>query len=204
MPTGYTYQVTEDNYSFEDFVWNCAKAFGAFIHMRDEPNSAKIIMPKESFYYQDQLDEARLELERAESMTLDEAALERDAYYEKTKASNKKAMEKQHEEFKKLHAMQLKVLSWEPPTDDHVELRNFMLQQLEETIKYDCDFSYYEKVLLEPKQSVQDWLDNYRIQAQRDVVRYAKNAQEEQDKYHENINWINKLIDNVPLPGDKK
>lgn len=123
MPTGYTYQVTEDNYSFEDFVWNCAKAFGAFIHMRDEPNSAKIIMPKESFYYQDQLDEARLELERAESMTLDEAALERDAYYEKTKASNKKAMEKQHEEFKKLHAMQLKVLSWEPPTDDHVELK---------------------------------------------------------------------------------
>lgn len=33
---------------------------------------------------------------------------------------------------------------YEPPTPEHVEIKEFMVQQLESTIEHDCDLSYHE------------------------------------------------------------
>ena len=200
MPTGYTYKITEEGYQFNQYVWDCARAFSPFIHMRDEPNSAKITMPEEFSYYQDRLDEDRLELEKYEAMSLAEAEIERDIEYDKCQFDAKKYLAKMMAESKKFHTMHAKVLAWNPPTPAHVELRSFMLQQLEETMKYDCNVGYYEKVLLEPKESVQDWLDERIGSAQRAVVRRAASAQNEKDLFAQNMKWIQDLKDSVPMP----
>ena len=48
MPTGFTSEVAErDDFTFQDFVWKCVRAFGAFMHMRDESSDAELTMPKQ-------------------------------------------------------------------------------------------------------------------------------------------------------------
>lgn len=43
MPTGYTAAVEDGTITeFDDFAWQCARAFGALIMMRDDPMSAPI------------------------------------------------------------------------------------------------------------------------------------------------------------------
>lgn len=204
MPTGYTFKIGYDSYPFEEFVWDCAKNFGAFSHMRDEPYGAKISFPKESTYYQDRLDESRLELERFEAMTLEEAQIECDKYYEEIQISHRAHLAANKIEIEKFRAMRDKVNAWIPPTADHVELKDFMLQQLGETLYYNNTAFYYENALLEPKQSPQDWIDAGIDQCRWDVIRYTRSAQEEQKRYIENIEWINRLMESVPLPENKK
>lgn len=41
MPTGYTWDI-KDEITFEQFIMNCARAFGALVEMRDEPRDKKI------------------------------------------------------------------------------------------------------------------------------------------------------------------
>ena len=41
MPTGYTAPI-KDGISFNDFMWGCARAFGALIMMRDDPPGTPI------------------------------------------------------------------------------------------------------------------------------------------------------------------
>ena len=39
------------------------------------------------------------------------------------------------------------VEQWEPPTEKHVELKKFMIDQLNESIRFDTSTSYYEEIL---------------------------------------------------------
>ena len=41
MPTGYTAYVQEGA-TFEEFVWRCARNFGALVTMRDEPTDVPV------------------------------------------------------------------------------------------------------------------------------------------------------------------
>ena len=42
MPTGYTSGVQDGSIKhFNEFVWDCARAFGSLIHMRDDRRDAE-------------------------------------------------------------------------------------------------------------------------------------------------------------------
>jgi hypothetical protein len=62
--TGYTATLTEKDQTFEQFVWACARNFGALITMRDDPMDAPV---PELFelrsYYSERVEEARKELQ---------------------------------------------------------------------------------------------------------------------------------------------
>ena len=79
MPTGYTYPVKEnENLSFDEFIWSCARAFGALMHMRDDSSDQEIRLPEQSEYHKDRIKEAKERLARLEKMTLAEAKIEAD------------------------------------------------------------------------------------------------------------------------------
>lgn len=136
MATGYTYNI-KDGISFEKFVMQCARAFGACIDMRDEPLGKEIPdkFPTSS-YHLNALNEAKLELDRFEETQTEEWEKKAIEYnearlqeYNERVAENKRV--KESYEF-----MLEKVRAWNPPTTEHQGLKDFMIQQITASIKW--------------------------------------------------------------------
>jgi hypothetical protein len=68
MPTGYTYNI-KDGISFKEYAMNCAKAFGACISMRDEPNKEIPNEFKPSSYHEDRVVEIQKEIDELIKLT---------------------------------------------------------------------------------------------------------------------------------------
>lgn len=47
---------------------------------------------------------------------------------------------------------------WQPPTDDHMGLKEFMIQQIEESIKFDCASYAEDRVSMIRLLSGDEWL----------------------------------------------
>ena len=132
MPTGYTAKLMEDGQTFQEFIMGCARAFGALIEMRDSPNDAVIPDKFEpSTYHDKRLVESVDELKRLKLMDDSEKEAfgqsERDAAVKR----DEELLARCINEDSRLEAMALQVMEWSPPTPDHQELKNFMLQQID-------------------------------------------------------------------------
>lgn len=140
MPSGYTDPVKNGTITeLPDFVWRCARAFGALIEMRDEPTGAKIpefIEPSMSSYQRFFRAEVELAATRAMTMEMVYRAYkeERDEHY----ALDEKMEAEREEAFERYLDMLLKVLDWQPPTPEHHGLKELMIQQLADSISFDC------------------------------------------------------------------
>lgn len=140
MPTGYTAYVQDGTITeFKDFALLCARAFGALVTMRDEPNSTPIPerLEPSNKYYDDQIAECEARLATLKAMSPDEVRVA-------SLDAHAKAMEAWHERRRKrletkrrYLAMLDKVKAWHPPTPDHSELAAFMIRQLQESIEVD-------------------------------------------------------------------
>lgn len=143
MPTGYTAEIEKDQ-SFEDFVLGCARAFGATIHQRDDPSSSKprLRTEDEDSYYIKALKEAKEEVALLEAMSTEErvthgAKLRQEALDRQQQFFNKKVVLRQ-----KYMDMLAKVEAWYPPTPNHQELKSFMINQITQSIDFDCNTKY--------------------------------------------------------------
>lgn len=131
MATGYTAKLMKDGQTFQEFIMGCARAFGALIEMRDAPNGATIPEKFEpSKYHAEQLIESKNELERLQSMN----DSEKEAFGESAKEADVKRAEERLEEVRseneRLENMAAQVRAWNPPTQDHHGLKDFMLKQI--------------------------------------------------------------------------
>lgn len=204
MPTGYTYPVRDkEDLSFEEFVWGCAKAFGALMHMRDDDYGAEIKLPKESDYHKNALKEAQANLERLQKMTLAEAKVERDREYAETRQRAQESLAEKLAARKRYERMIKLVKDWNPPTSEHNGLKEFMLSQLNQSLDFDCNDDYYERILAEPVKPVKKWLTIAIESAEYDVNYHIKEAQKEHEGTLKSIEWIMQLQHSVPLPKDK-
>lgn len=141
MPTGYTAPIYNgDNISFKDFVLRCARQFGALYHMREEPMDAPIKKRKLDTYYLEGLKEAIKDLEEfsANPPTRDSLAKEWADRLAKLKEEDAKRNKERHELRTRYIAMLRQVQAWVPPTDEHRNLKEFMISQIQDSIEYDC------------------------------------------------------------------
>lgn len=134
MPTGYTYQVCEGKITeFTAFAMSCARAFGALITMRDDPIDATIpeeIKP-DTQYYEDRLVDDKTRLRAVQAMSKVECEAAALAAHNESLASRSKYLADKEAEAERLNTMLDKVRRWHPPTADHVEMKKFMIEQLE-------------------------------------------------------------------------
>lgn len=142
MPTGYTNIVAKnDDCTFAQFAMRCAREFEALMSMRDKPLDAPI---PESFepddFYQKQYEAAKAEYEAfiANPPTEEELSKEYDEYVATQKEQYAETIAEKREKRERYNRMLTKVLKWQPPTPDHEGLRRFMIQQLQESIEFDC------------------------------------------------------------------
>lgn len=144
MPTGYTCDLADKPITLRDFILRCSRAMGACISMREEPLDKP---PPERFetsqYHADRATAARAEL--ASVMRMDDAARERAAgrAFDEAETQRVTAIAKREQTSDAYEAMLASVKKWVPPTDDHVGLRDFMIDQLRSSIEYDCNPRYH-------------------------------------------------------------
>jgi len=197
MPTGYTYKVGEGKVSsFRDYALDCARAFGACITLRDEPDAP---IPEEFLpdpYHKKQLTDARKELKRAQSMSLKQAVKEAKKEYELEMREFRKGKRENNQTRRNYESMLEKARNYQPPTPDHVNFRDFMVSQLEESIKFDCSGDYYD----EPpkKQTGAQYKANLIERAKEDIAYHRKEHRAKVKRATERTGWVRALKDSLP------
>jgi len=189
MPTGYTAPIA-DGITFNQFVLGCARAFGACIEMRDDPQSTPI--PEEfkpSDYHLTAGHRAKAELQRLLSLTEDQVAEEAEAEHTASCKSRQESATTNKALLAAYEDMLTKVEAWVSPSPDHQGLKEFMVKQIKESIDWDCDREYEE-----PKRiSSEEWLTARIEQYEQDVKYHAEKYAEEVERVTKRNQWIAQL-----------
>lgn len=202
MPTGYTADIANDQ-SFEDFLLGCARAFGACMHQRDDSAKAKPKLEAVSNYYEERILEAEAELGALRTMNRDQ----REEYGNELKERNITAAQDSFNEkvlLKNKYAAMLRdVIAWNPPTQDHRQLKQFMIDQINDSIKVDCDTSYALENLTaatsaDPLKLVDVEISSY----ERFITFYEQEAIREQQRVENGNRWISALYDSLGIEYD--
>jgi len=139
MPTGYTYEVKDGNVTeFREFALRCARAMGAGVTQRDEDSGSQIKLRKVDEYYLDRVEVCSEDIETAERQGDDYWAKLQEESIAKATAYRQEYVAERDRTRSRYESMLEQARSWEPPTEEHRGLKDFMIQQLEDSIEFDC------------------------------------------------------------------
>jgi hypothetical protein len=139
MPTGYTAAVKDGKVTdFSEFARQCARAFGAAIHQRDESASASLRLREEDDYHYEWVERDKKKLEEALARTDEEWAALQDESIALRIRQTEESIQKRSEDRARYELMLAKAKNWTPPTEEHEGLKKFMIEQLVDSIKFDC------------------------------------------------------------------
>lgn len=179
MPTGYTAGVQDGELqTAKDYLMTCAGGTWRF----DTPIPDKI--PLDTSYYDDKIAKTEQELliMLKDPISLYTQAKKEHDEYQRASLESQKLTQQRYEN------MLQQVQEWEPPTEDHQELKKFALNQLEQALKFDC---YKEEI--EPFSEYEEWLEKHNIQLLRDMVYCYDQKQQEIDRVNKRQKWLDNL-----------
>lgn len=201
MPTGYTAAI-EKGISFENFVLSCARNFGACIALRDEssdvlPTTENVMFGRDEY--------SKKELEQEESNLIYYKNLsDEDWKNEQQKSIQNEEnwinaeIKAKNELLEKYHLMRQKVCEWTPPTHKHYGLRDFMLSQIADSIKGDCDLSYYKiKLGILKTETVEEYKEKTIADCERSIEYLKKEIRENNKRNKNRVEWVQQLLDSL-------
>ncbi len=205
MPTGYTNSIQSGEVNtFADFATLCSRAFGAHIMSRDEENSLDKTPKKyePDTYHRDRRDGALAKLAYLASFCdSDLLILAQHQINRERRAlviSAKKHMKDASATKVKYGTMLLDAMTWRPPTEEHLKLKDFMVNQIVISAG-DCDVSYWTRQLAQPVPTPEEWLKNAISQAETDVVYHDKEWEEELGRTAARNLWISQLAESLSV-----
>ena len=188
MPTGYTCDVENGKVAtLEEFALTCARAFGACIMMKEDPQDKPI---PDSFdpnveYHDTAIASAEAVLDEIKKITPKKAErLAKKAYNDELK-DYRKRREQREEENKRYQDMITLVRAWNPHQDCQ-SLKEFMIDQLEMSVH---DWSPDAPVLYRG----QSYLLKREDRAKRDIEYHTKARLEEIGRTEKRNQWIANL-----------
>lgn len=193
MPTGYTHDVqTGDITKFGDFAMSCAKAFGACISLRDEPQGSPIPMKleAETSYHDKELARAKatlVEVSKLNNSECDERAAKEHLEAVSAHTSRQRDRETGKQRYE---AMLLKVKGWAPPTEGHTELKEFMAAQLTDSIRFDCSSEYD---VLPTYLTGEAWWEKTIDKANKDIEYHSAKKTAELERIYKRNQWLDAL-----------
>lgn len=192
MPTGYTAKLHDDiPQSFEEFVLNCARAFAGWTR---ELSGEDFPDPPKQTYAQNALESYEAKLARLMALPYDEILAEHEVAYWDSRRRDEEQREKTARMRARYQEMLDKVRAWEPPTQEHQGLKDFMIEQLESSIDHDChDFSY----LITAKPF--EWHEDRIANARRILERARDEAVKERERNEHNLAWTKSLRDSLAV-----
>ena len=198
MPSGYTSKIYEgEEVSGKEFLLTCARAFGACIEMRDEDSDVPIPEKFEvSGYHEKNLKDAIDRLAKYKSMSVQEADLLSQAEFEKDEKHRLEEIEKGISLKSRYDKTLNEVEKWIPPTDEHKELKEYAINQLKESIKFDCPIDYYLENTTK-KLAGQQWLDSKIAGCLKNIEYHSIEQDKEIERINGRNNWIKQLRESL-------
>lgn len=199
MPSGYTADIADGTIKdFPVFAMRCARAFGALIEMRDDPMDTPIPETLKRFdsdsRYHEKLREARDELDRLRTMSPIQIALDCDAAYEKEMKSWDENCAERNQKLARYEAMLNMVYTWMPPSEDHVKMKEFMIEQITQSIDWDCKIHMdWMPKLMSPS----EWHAHVIDRAIWDVNYYEEQLEKELQSKNDSNLWLSQLRDSL-------
>jgi hypothetical protein len=150
MPTGYTAGILDGKITtFPQFAKLCMRAFGAAIHLRDESLDAEYEPRVPSDYHSKAIEKANQLIIDAQKMSDKEIVDVKKEQLENSKKYHLKAIEKAKKSTIEMNKILADVRKWQPPTPEHTGIKDFMIDQIEKTIDFDCKTDYHDRGLIE-------------------------------------------------------
>lgn len=198
MPTGYTADLYEGkDVTVSDFILGCARAFGALVTMRDDPMGAPI--PDEfpaSDYHADAVATAEAWLYEVREMDTEDIANRADRDYNQALDRWRERRAQAHDRRVRYERMLHQVRAWTPPTAEHVGLRDFMIQQLESSMQFDCSMTYDDRpTRLAPF----EWRAQQIEKAQHDIEYHRREHEKEVERATQRSQWVKALRESLPV-----
>lgn len=193
MVTGYTADVCNGKLTdFKAFAIRCAHAF--VVELREESMDSPIPEFKPSPYYQQALLEAKDQLAMVQAMTDVECEAVAQEDHRKILEAHRKRSEERIQVRDRLLAMRSQVADWSPPTPEHVELKNFMIQQLDGTIEYDGTPRDVDEA---KKLSGAEWRRELIASVERNVTYFGDEAAKDAERVHQKNRWVKELRESL-------
>lgn len=200
MPTNYTSDIYRgEKVTFEGFALHCAKAFCLHEIIKDNWKGPRLKDPDIEYLFRD-IKETKKKKIKTKS--------EFEVFKVERIAELKDALEKTNVSQKRYEDMLEKVNAWSPPSQEYNELKNFMIAELERSIKEDCS----KEICDWYKQHIEKWQntkysDYVKTTKEKKKQRIAGNLQaiKEEKKETATINqWIKGLYKSLkqPIPNE--
>lgn len=194
MPTGYTADVADGKVKdFRAFALRCARNFGACLMQRDEPLDREPTLLEPSDYHANALATAERELAELQGMTEAEAGRRADAEHIAQMERHERSVATQRDTKRRYEEMLRAVDAWTPPTPDHAGMKRFMREQLEESIKFDCNYHPSKPM----HKSGREWLTERRRLVAESIARHREEHRKEVERTTERNRWIRDLYDSL-------
>ncbi len=188
MPTGYTHDVqTGKTTGLNDFAMSCARAFGALITMRDEPSDAPIPdqLKPHTEYHDERLVAARNTVDEVPKLSANDCDQRAAEEFERALADLTERQAERYKEEARYKSMIEKVEQWQAP-ETVASLREFMLEQLQESVKFDCNYKPERPIRL----TGEGWRKEQLRQASRDLAYHAEERDKEIERTRRRNEWL--------------
>ena len=203
MPTGYTAGILNCTVTtFPQFAKLCMRAFGATIHLRDEGLNTEYKPRVPSDYHLEAIKGAEQLIIDAQKLTDDEIVDIRKKELEGSKKYYLEAIEKAKKAAIEMDKMLSDVLKWQPPTPDHIGIKDFMIEQIVKTIDFDCKTDYHDKKLIKIESQLLN-TDASEIrkqmieQAERDLAYHREENLKEIQRCEQSNKWVTDLLSSL-------
>lgn len=198
MPTGYTAGIIDGTTKdFKEYAKHCERAFT--IHLRDEPFDSEWKPRTPSDYHIKAILKAKETLKEIEALE-DDTIIERERLRLLDSLKyHKEGIEKDKRTKAKLDEFLVKAKAFKAPTETHKGIAEFMVSQIEETIKFDCNRDYHKNELEEiENQLLNIDADNVRgdlkTKATTDLAYHNKEHEAELKRCRESNKWHEDFI----------
>ena len=195
MPTSYTAKIENgDITTGKDFLTLCCNAFGVCIDMMENDLSEPIPeVFKPNDYYEDELLIKKKNLERAKEMTIEEVKRLIKKEQEYNVENLTRTIEKERSLRDEYLRIREEVAAWVPPTEEHVNLKKFALEQIDMSIPSQETINYYinelNKEIPTPEEYIRDLIKHCE-----ESLRYYQERYDEEVKLAQERNkWITEL-----------
>lgn len=199
MPTGYTAPLHDgEDITFEQFALRCSRAMGAAIMQRDEHPDVEIRERVVEDYEINRVTKAQKDLALALGWSLAEWQSKQEKEMADAKeyalryATDREAMRSRYQ------AMLAQVEAWTPPTHEHTGLRDFMIEQIESSIKFDCgDWT----PSIPEGLPVSEYAEKEIAKLSQAVVRATEQLDKERERVASQNAWVRALRDSLRPEG---
>lgn len=193
MPTGYTSGIYEGKgTSFEEYMLSCAKAFGANISLRELPLGSEIPVYEPDNYHIECFGKTLKKLQKTFKMSDEEIQEEITKRYESTVNQKNEGILKANTLSERYKQMLDKVELWQPPTNEHLKLKEFALEQLKISIENDCRTSYLDNLVSE-METVKEYRDRMFSICKKDLLYHLDSYNREIERVKERNKWNSEL-----------